>query len=211
MKKTLWIILLIFISCKKSANEFKFKTKDQSILNNISVLNKKCEDLFLKNFSEKEFEKYFKLNSKETYLRCGENKIWLTDSVNCKPNFYRLSYDFYVENNLQETIEIDFDSLNRQINVNSDLLKGLRKFADNKIKINKKMALEIAKKYEISGENINIFFKIYKYPKSNPKYKSKNSILYYWEISKECNHCNSISIDAESGNVFEERKYEYVY
>ncbi|MWB94199.1 hypothetical protein GON26_07480 [Flavobacterium sp. GA093] len=211
MKKTFLIIMIMFISCKKSATEFEFKTKDRNILNNVSLLNQKCEELFLKSFSEKEFEKYFKLNSKETYLRCGENKFRLNDSVNCKPNFYRISYDFSFENNFQETIEIDFDSLNRQININTDLLKGLRRFADNKIKINRQTALEIARKYEISGENINIFFKIYKYPKSSPKYKSKNSILYYWEITKECNHCNSISVDAESGNVFEERISEYVY
>ena len=46
---------------------------------------------------------------------------------------------------------------------------------------------------------------------SSPKYKSKNYILYYWHISKECDNCNIVEIDAMSGKVFFEGKYNYIH
>lgn len=211
MKKIFSILFIIFISCSRNSNEIKFNTKDQNITTEVNLINKKCKDFFLQNFSEKEFEKYFKLNSKETIVFCGENKFSLNDSINCQPNFYRIAYDFNIDNNFQETIEIEFDSLIKQENVDSDLLIGLRRIADNTIKINRQKALEIARQNEISEKNRTIYFKIYKYPKSSPKFKSKNPILYYWEIKNDCNNCNSISIDAETGNVFSEGKTVHVY
>lgn len=79
------------------------------------------------------------------------------------------------------------------------------------LKINKSEALAIAKKYDISGENVEIYFKTYAYPQNSLKFKSGIKTLYYWTISKKCNHCNIIQIDAITGKVFTTGKYNYQY
>ena len=79
------------------------------------------------------------------------------------------------------------------------------------LKIDKLAALEIAKKYSIMGEDVEIEFQSYNYPKSSLKFKSGIKTLYYWQVSKKCNNCNIIQIDAETGKVFSEGKYKYEY
>nr|WP_315234013.1 hypothetical protein [uncultured Flavobacterium sp.] len=78
-----------------------------------------------------------------------------------------------------------------------------------KINISKDEALEIAKRYDISGDSIQIDFKTYIYSKSSLAYKKGKRKLLYWDVSKQCNTCGIIQIDAESGNVFTIGKYKY--
>jgi hypothetical protein len=85
---------------------------------------------------------------------------------------------------------------------------GCKKKSD-KINISKNEALEIAKQYEISGDSIEIYFDTYIYPKSSLAYKKGKRKLMYWHVSKKCNKCGIIQIDAESGNVFTVGKYKY--
>jgi hypothetical protein len=79
------------------------------------------------------------------------------------------------------------------------------------LNISKNEALEIAKRYNISGDSIVIYFKTYIYPKSSLAYKNGKRKLLFWHVSKECNDCGMIQIDAESGNVFSVGKYDYQY
>jgi len=81
----------------------------------------------------------------------------------------------------------------------------------NEIKITKSQALEIAKRYDVSGDNVEIFFKTYHYSKTSLGYQEGKRKLYYWDVSKKCNHCPFIQIDAVTGNVFSEGKYNYVH
>ncbi len=81
----------------------------------------------------------------------------------------------------------------------------------NEIKVTKREALEIAKRYDISGDNVVIFFKTYIYPKTSLAYKKGMRRLFYWSVSKECNHCSIIQIDAITGKVFSEGRYGYIY
>jgi len=81
----------------------------------------------------------------------------------------------------------------------------------NEIKITESQALKIAKRYGISGDNVEIFFKTYNYSKSSLGYQKGKRKLYYWDVSKKCNHCPFIQIDAVTGNVFSEGKYNYTY
>lgn len=82
---------------------------------------------------------------------------------------------------------------------------------ENDINISKSEALEIAKRYDISGNNVEIFFNTYIYSKSSLGYKEGKRKLFYWNVSKKCNHCSCIQIDAVTGKVFFESKYTYVY
>lgn len=79
------------------------------------------------------------------------------------------------------------------------------------IKISKSEALEMAKRYDIAGDSVEIYFKIYIYPKSSLAYQKGKRKLYYWHVSKECNNCGWIEIDAKSGNIFSVGKYDYQY
>lgn len=81
----------------------------------------------------------------------------------------------------------------------------------NEIKITESQALKIAKRYGISGDNVEIFFKTYIYSKTSLGYQQGKRKLYYWDVSKKCNHCPFIQIDAVTGNVFTEGKYKYEY
>ncbi|MDQ8013051.1 MAG: hypothetical protein REI96_11420 [Flavobacterium nitrogenifigens] len=81
----------------------------------------------------------------------------------------------------------------------------------NEIKVTQSQALEIAKRYDISGENVEISFKTYYYSKTSLGYQKGKRKLYYWDISKKCNHCSFIQIDAVTGNVFSEGRFTYVY
>lgn len=81
----------------------------------------------------------------------------------------------------------------------------------NEIKITESQALKIAKRYGISGDNVEIFFKTYIYSKTSLGYQQGKRKLYYWDVSKKCNHCPCIQIDAVTGNVFFESEYTYVY
>lgn len=81
----------------------------------------------------------------------------------------------------------------------------------NEIKITESQALKIAKRHGISGENVVIFFNTYSYSKTSLDYQQGKRKLYYWDVSKKCNHCPFIQIDAVTGNVFTEGKYNYVY
>lgn len=81
----------------------------------------------------------------------------------------------------------------------------------NEIKISKKEALEIAKRYDISGDSVEISFLTYIYPKSSLAYKKGKRKLFYWKIEKKCNGCGIIQVDAERGNVFAIGKYKYTY
>ncbi|MFD2938773.1 hypothetical protein [Flavobacterium notoginsengisoli] len=81
----------------------------------------------------------------------------------------------------------------------------------DEIKITEKQALHIAKRYGIYGQNVEIFFKTYTYSKTSLGYQKGKRKLYYWDVSKKCNHCPFIQIDAITGNVFSEGKYNYVY
>lgn len=90
-------------------------------------------------------------------------------------------------------------------------LHSCKEKSDNNIKISKNQALEIAKRYDISGENVEIFFATYTYSKTSLGYKKGKRKLFYWDVSKKCNHCSSIQIDAVTGKVFFESKYTYVY
>lgn len=81
----------------------------------------------------------------------------------------------------------------------------------NEIKITESQALEIAKQYGVSGDNVEIFFKTYDYSKTSLGYQEGKRKLYYWDVSKKCNHCPFIQIDAVTGNVFFEGKYDYVH
>ncbi len=212
MKASIILFLSFFIfSCQGNKQNIDLKTKSQEIKNDFNIVNLKSKTLLLEHFSDEEFEKYFKLNEEQTYLRCNDKKFTTKDSIFGTPGFYRITYDFIYKNEIQESIDIDFDSLKKIKDYNRDLLLGFRKFADNKLKISRNDALKIAAKYEINGDNVNIYFKAYRYPMSSPKYKSKNYILYYWHISKECNNCNVIQIDAISGKVIFKSKYEYIY
>ena len=74
--------------------------------------------------------------------------------------------------------------------------------------ISKREALEIAKKYNTSGDSVNIYFKTYIYPKNSLDYKKGKRKLLYWHVSKKCDHCAIIQIDAENGNVFTIGKYK---
>ncbi|TDP01558.1 hypothetical protein [Flavobacterium sp. 245] len=82
---------------------------------------------------------------------------------------------------------------------------------ENKIKITESQALKIAERYGITGDSVDIFFKTYSYSKTSLGYKKGKRKLYYWDISKKCNHCPFIQIDAITGNVFSEGNYNYVY
>lgn len=77
--------------------------------------------------------------------------------------------------------------------------------------ISKIEALEIAKKHNISGDSVEIYFKTYIYPKNSLGYKKGKRKLLYWHVSKKCNQCAIIQIDAQSGNVFTIGKYYYQY
>ena len=79
------------------------------------------------------------------------------------------------------------------------------------INISKSEALEIAKKYDLSGDSVEISFNTYVYRKTSLAYKKGKRKLSYWEVSKNCNHCSIIQIDALTGKVFFESKYEYIY
>ncbi|WP_343614401.1 hypothetical protein [Flavobacterium sp.] len=81
----------------------------------------------------------------------------------------------------------------------------------NEIKITESQALKIAKRYGISGDKVLIYFNTYTYSKTSLGYKNGKRKLYYWNVSKECNHCPMIQIDAVTGNVFSEGKYDYVH
>lgn len=81
----------------------------------------------------------------------------------------------------------------------------------HELTISKSEALEIAKKYNLSGASVAISFNTYIYPKSSLAYKKGKRKLSYWEVSKNCNHCSIIQIDALTGKVFFESKYEYIY
>jgi hypothetical protein len=81
----------------------------------------------------------------------------------------------------------------------------------NEINISKKEALEIAKRYNISGDSVEISFHTYIYPKSSIAYEKGKRKLLYWKIEKKCNGCGIIQVDAESGNVFTTGKYNYQY
>lgn len=81
----------------------------------------------------------------------------------------------------------------------------------NEIQITESQALQIAKRYGISGENVEIYFDTYTYAKTTLGYQKGKRKLYYWYVSKKCNHCPYIQIDAVTGNVFFEGKYTYVY
>ncbi|SFD62100.1 hypothetical protein [Flavobacterium phragmitis] len=81
----------------------------------------------------------------------------------------------------------------------------------DEVKITEKQALQIAKRYGITGDSIEISFQTYIYAKSTLGYQKGKRKLYYWDISKKCNQCPFIQIDAVTGNVFSEGKYTYVY
>lgn len=212
MKASIVVFLSFFIfSCQGNMKEIDLKTKSQEIKKDFNIVNLKSKTLLFEHFSDEEIENYFKLNEDQTYLRCNDKKFTIKDSIFSTPSFYRITYDFIYKNEIQESIEVDFDSLKKVKDFDRDLLLGFRKFADKKLKISRNDALKMAAKYEINGDNVNIYFKTYRYPMSSPKYKSKNYILYYWHISKECNNCNVIQIDAISGKVFFEGKYNYIH
>ena len=206
----IFLSILIF-SCQGNNRDVDLKTKNQKLKNDFKEVIIKSKVLLTKRFSDIEIKDFFKLNTEQTYLWCYDKKISIKDSIFNAPSFYRITNDFLYRNEIQESIEIDFDSLKKVKDFNSDLLLGLHHFVDKKLKISRNDALKIAAKYEINGDNVNIFFKTYRYPLSSPKYKSKNYILCYWHISKECNNCNIIQIDAMSGKVFSEAKYQYIH
>jgi hypothetical protein len=198
-------------SCEGNKQDIDLKTKRREIKKDFNIVNLKSKTLLLEYFSNEEFENYFKLNEVETCLMCNDKKFTTKDSIFGTPSFYRMTYDFIYRDEIQESIDIDFDSLKKVKDFNRDLLLGFRQFIDNKLKISRNDALKMAAKYEINGKDIIIYFKTYRYPISSPKYKSKESILYYWHISKECDNCNIIQIDAISGKVFSEGKYKYIH
>ena len=199
------------ISCQGNKQDIDLKTKSPEIKIDFNIVNLKSKTLLLEHFSNEEFENYFKLNEEQTYLRCNNKEFTTKDSIFGTPGFYRMSYDFIFMNEIQESIDIDFDSLKKVRDFNRDLLLGFRQFADNRLKISRGEALKMAAKYQINGKDVIIYFKTYRYPTSSPKYKSKDSILYFWHISKECDNCNIVEIDAKSGKVFFEGKYNYIH
>lgn len=81
----------------------------------------------------------------------------------------------------------------------------------NEIKISKEEALKIAKRYDISGDSVEIFFQTYIYPKTSIAYKNGKRKLGYWQIQKKCDGCAIIQVNAESGNVFMTGKYNYIH
>ena len=83
--------------------------------------------------------------------------------------------------------------------------------SNNEIKITEKEALQIAKRYGISGDNVEIYFQTYIYGKGTLGYEKGKRKLFYWDVSKKCNHCPMIQIDAVTGKVFSEGRYKYVY
>jgi hypothetical protein len=95
--------------------------------------------------------------------------------------------------------------------ISLNVVFSCNKKSTSNIKISKSEALEMAKHYEIAGDSVEIYFKIYIYPKNSLAYQKGKRKLYYWHVSKECNNCGWIEIDAESGNVFSVGKYDYQY
>ncbi len=81
----------------------------------------------------------------------------------------------------------------------------------NEMNISKQEALEIAKQYDIFGDNVVISYKTYTYPKSSLGYKKGKRKLMYWHIEKKCDGCGIIQVDAENGNVFATGKYNYIH
>lgn len=54
----------------------------------------------------------------------------------------------------------------------------------NEIKITESQALQIAKRYGISGDNVEIYFDTYTYSKTTLGYQKGKRKLYYWYVSK---------------------------
>jgi hypothetical protein len=90
-------------------------------------------------------------------------------------------------------------------------LNSCKKKSSSDINISKSEALEIAKKYDLSGDSVKISFNTYVYYKTSLAYKKGKRKLFYWEVSKDCNHCSIIQIDAVTGKVIFESKNVYVY
>ena len=210
--KVLFMITLLssFISCNKR-EDVLLKTNNISILNDFDVVLKKSELIICNALFEKKFSNHFKINTIDSYVRCDEKLVRITDSINCKPNFYRICYDFEVYGQGQQTIVFDFDSKLKLIDYDQLLLAGFDKFITGNLKIFKKDAVEKAAAHDISANNVEINFKTYRYSKNSPKYIKGNSTLYYWEVKKHCNHCKIILIDAKTGKIFQKGTTEYVY
>lgn len=79
----------------------------------------------------------------------------------------------------------------------------------NDLVISESQALEIAKRYDIKGDSIEINLKTYIYPKNSEAFKKGKRQLIYWHISQKCNQCKIIQIDAKTGKVFLTGKYNY--
>lgn len=91
------------------------------------------------------------------------------------------------------------------------VINSCKQKSTSDIKVSKSEALQIAKRYDLSGDSLKISFKTYVYGKTTLAYNNGKRKLFYWEISKDCNHCSIIQIDAVTGKVFFESKYEYIH
>ena len=205
------IILLSSLICCNKRENVLLKTKNKIVLSNFNVVIKKSEVVICKALSARKFSNHFKINTIESYVRCDEKLVSITDSISCEPNFYRICYDFEVNGQVQQTIVFDFDSKLKLIDYDQFLLSGFDKFINGDLKISKEDALKQAAAHDINGNNVEINFKTYRYSKNSPKYIKGNSTLYYWEVKKDCNHCKIILIDAKTGKIFQKGTTEYVY
>ena len=82
---------------------------------------------------------------------------------------------------------------------------------DGDLNISKDQALEIAKDYNIYGKNVQIYLETYFYPINGKEYKKGKRKQYLWKVSKKCNHCAIIQIDATTGKIISVGKYNYQF
>ncbi len=91
------------------------------------------------------------------------------------------------------------------------LFNSCREKSKTEINISKTDALEIAKRYGIYGDSVEIYFKKEVYLKNSLEYKLGYRELLFWRVQENCNHCGIIQIDAISGKVIFQGKYDYQY
>ena len=205
------VLFILSLSCNKQNTESLIKSTNKETERKFALAVEKCESIMKNYISENKLNENFILNRKTSSLKCGDSIIKSTDSVNCQPNIFKIKYDFIIDNEIQEDIEFEFNSLVEITEFNKNKLKGLIKFTNGNLKIFKKSALETAKRYEIIGKNVSAVFKTYQYPKNSPKYIKNNSTLYYWEIGSNCNNCKTILMDAKTGKVFQVLTTKHIY
>ena len=112
-KLCLVFLSILMFSCQGNIRSIDLKTKSQEIKKDFNIVNLKSKTLLLEHFSNEEFENYFKLNDEQTYLSCNDKAFTIKDSIFGTPGFYRMTYDFIYRNEIQESIDIDFDSLKK--------------------------------------------------------------------------------------------------